>query len=153
MAGNPRRPDRVAEAIREEVATFLAEGVKDPRVVGLITVTGVDVTRDLRHAKVFVSILGVSDEEKAGTFEGLASVATHLRSKVGRALRLRLAPEISFAPDESVARAARIESLLSQIKQDAQPPAGGATSNDAGDAASGAGQGSGTTGDAANRVD
>ncbi|HWJ23717.1 MAG TPA: 30S ribosome-binding factor RbfA [Gemmatimonadaceae bacterium] len=153
MAGNPRRPDRVAEAIREEVATFLAEGVKDPRVVGLITVTGVDVTRDLRHAKVFVSILGVSDEEKAGTFEGLASVATHLRSKVGRALRLRLAPEISFAPDESVARAARIESLLSQIKQDASAQAGGDANSDASDTTSGAGQGSGTTGDAANRVD
>ena len=153
MAGNPRRPDRVAEAIREEVATFLAEGVKDPRVVGLITVTGVDVTRDLRHAKVFVSILGVSDEEKAGTFEGLASVATHLRSKVGRALRLRLAPEISFAPDESVARAARIESLLSQIKQDASAQAGGDANSDASDTTSGAGQGSGTTGDAANRDD
>ena len=153
MAGNPRRPDRVAEAIREEVATFLAEGVKDPRVVGLITVTGVDVTRDLRHAKVFVSILGVSDEEKAGTFEGLASVATHLRSKVGRALRLRLAPEISFAPDESVARAARIESLLSQIKQDASAQAGGDANSDASDTTSGAGQGSGTTGDAADRVD
>ena len=153
MAGNPRRPDRVAEAIREEVATVLAEGVKDPRVVGLITVTGVDVTRDLRHAKVFVSILGVRDEEKAGTIEGLASVATHLRSKVGRALRLRLAPEISFAPDESVARAARIESLLSQIKQDASAQAGGDANSDASDTTSGAGQGSGTTGDAANRVD
>src|SRR5919112_3829737 len=118
MASNARRPDRVAEAIREEVATFLSEGVKDPRVVGLITVTGVDVTRDLRHAKVFVSILGVSDEEKAGTFEGLASVATGLRGKIGRALRLRLAPEISFHADESVARASRIETLLAQIKQE-----------------------------------
>ena len=64
MAHDNRRPDRVAEAIREEVATFLAEGVKDPRVVGLVTVTGVDVTRDLRHAKVYVSILG-SDSERA----------------------------------------------------------------------------------------
>jgi len=149
MASNPRRPDRVAEAIREEVATFLSEGVKDPRVVGLITVTGVDVTRDLRHAKVFVSILGVSDEEKAATFEGLASVATHLRSKVGRALRLRLAPEISFAPDESVARAARIESLLSQIKRDAAPEEGGepqATEDGAS-----AGRGSGAAGDDASK--
>jgi ribosome-binding factor A len=146
MASNPRRPDRVAEAIREEVATFLAEGVKDPRVVGLITVTGVDVTRDLRHAKVYVSILGVTDEEKAGTFEGLASVATGLRGKIGRALRLRLAPEISFHADESVARAARIETLLSQIKSEATTP-------DAGDA-SAAGRGSGTTGgDASDRND
>lgn len=116
MASN-RRPDRVAEAMREEIATFLSERVKDPRIVGLVTVTGVDVTRDLRHARVYVSVLGTEEEKKA-TFEGLASVATHLRSVVGRALRLRLAPEISFKADESVARASRIETLLAQIKQE-----------------------------------
>jgi ribosome-binding factor A len=77
------------------------------------------VTRDLRHAKVFVSVLGDAAEQET-TFEGLASVAGHLRSRVGRALQLRLAPEIEFRPDESIARAARIESLLAQIK-DAQP--------------------------------
>jgi len=117
---NTRRPDRVAEAIREEVATFLSEGVKDPRVVGFVTVTGVDVTRDLRHAKVFVSVLG-SDDEKKATFEGLDGLAGHLRGRIGRALRLRVAPEIVFQPDESVARAARIETLLSQIKQQQAP--------------------------------
>ena len=120
MAHDNRRPDRVAEAIREEVAMFLAEGVKDPRVVGLVTVTGVDVTRDLRHAKVYVSILG-SDSERAATLDGLASVAGHLRSRIGRALRLRLAPEVSFKLDESIARAARIESLLAQIQNDRGP--------------------------------
>ncbi len=117
MAADNRRPDRVAEAIREVVATFLAEGVKDPRVIGLVTVTGVDVTRDLRHAKVFVSIMG-SDAERAATVEGLDSVAGHLRSRVGRELRLRLAPEITFRLDESIARAARIESLLAQVRDE-----------------------------------
>jgi ribosome-binding factor A len=120
MAAENRRPDRVAEAIREEVANFLAEGVKDPRVVGMVTVTGVDVTRDLRHAKVFVSVMG-SDTERAATFDGLASVATHLRSHIGRALRLRLAPEIVFKPDESISRAARIESLLAQVRDELPP--------------------------------
>jgi ribosome-binding factor A len=114
MAHDTRRPDRVAEAIREEVATFLSEGVKDPRVVGFVTVTGVDVTRDLRHAKVYVSVLG-TDAERAATLEGLASVAGHLRSRLGRSLRLRVAPEIDFRLDESIARAARIETLLAQI--------------------------------------
>ena len=120
MASNSRRPDRVAEAMREEIATFLAEDVKDPRIVGLVTVTGVDVTRDLRHAKVFVSIMG-NDTERAATLDGLASVAAHLRPRVGRALRLRLAPEITFKVDESVARAARIETLLAQIKDGTVP--------------------------------
>jgi ribosome-binding factor A len=116
MAVEHRRADRVAEAIREEVATFLANDAKDPRISKLVTVTGCEVTRDLRHAKVFVSVMG-TDAERAQTFEGLASVATHLRSRVGRALRLRLAPEIVFRPDESIARAARIEDLLASIKQ------------------------------------
>ncbi len=116
MAADNRRPDRVAEGIREVVAIFLAEEVKDPRIVGLVTVTGVDVTRDLRHAKVFVSIMG-SDAERAATVEGLASLAAHLRSHVGRTLRLRLAPEITFRLDETIARAARIESLLAQVRE------------------------------------
>ena len=135
MAHDNRRPDRVAEAIREEVATFLAEGVKDPRVVGLVTVTGVDVTRDLRHAKVFVSILG-SDAERAATLDGLASVAGHLRSRLGRALRLRLAPEVAFKLDQSVAHAARIESLLAQLHE-GQPGEHAERSDENGPAAGG----------------
>jgi ribosome-binding factor A len=116
-----RRPDRVAEAIREAVAMFLAEGVKDPRVTGLVTVTGVDVTRDLRHAKVHVSILG-SDAERKETMEGLQSVAGHLRAKLGRTLRLRVTPELDFRYDASIAHAARIDSLLEQIRTgDAEP--------------------------------
>lgn len=127
MVNETRRAERVAEAIREEVATFLAEDAKDPRITGLVTVTGVDVTRDLRHAKVYVSVMG-SDAERAATSDGLASVATHLRSRIGRALRLRLAPEISFHLDDSIARAARIESLLAQLKDGS--PAGGADPSD-----------------------
>jgi ribosome-binding factor A len=117
MPPDHRRSDRVAEAIREEVATFLGEGVKDPRVVGLVTVTGVDVTRDLRSAKVYVSILG-SDVERQATFEGLESLAGHLRSRLGRSLRLRVAPEIQFKEDQSVTRAARIETLLAQVREE-----------------------------------
>ena len=94
---------------------FLTEGVKDPRVTGLVTVTGVDVTRDLRHAKVHVSILG-TDVEKKATMEGLASVAGHLRAKLGRTLRLRVTPELDFRYDDSIAHAARIDSLLEQIR-------------------------------------
>ena len=115
--GEPRRPDRVAEAVREQVATFLAEGAKDPRIKAFVTVTAVDVTRDLRHATVFVSLMG-DEVEKKSTMEGLGSVASHLRSVLGKTLRLRSAPEIHFRADESVARASRIESLLAQIRDE-----------------------------------
>jgi ribosome-binding factor A len=123
MPSDSRRPDRVAEAIREAVAMFLAEGVKDPRVTGLVTVTGVDVTRDLRHARVHVSILG-TDAEKKETMEGLASVAGHLRAKLGRTLRLRVTPELDFKYDASIAHAARIDSLLEQIRANEAAPGG-----------------------------
>lgn len=122
MPYDNRRPDRVAAAIREEVARFLADGVKDPRVRALVTVTGVDVTRDLRHAKVFVSMMG-GDDEKAETFAALEGVAAHLRGHIGRALRLRVAPEIVFKHDPSVAHAARIETLLEQIRRDGEAAA------------------------------
>ena len=113
----PRRPDRVAESIREQVATFLAEGAKDPRIRGFVTVTAVEMTRDLRHANVFVSVMGDEAAIKA-TFEGLGSVASHLRSMLGKTLRLRNAPEIHFKADESIAHASRIEQLLAQIRTD-----------------------------------
>jgi ribosome-binding factor A len=118
-----RRPDRVAEAIREAVAMFLTEGVKDPRVTGLVTVTGVDVTRDLRHAKVHVSIMG-TEAQKKDTMEGLQSVAGHLRAKLGRTLRLRVTPELDFRYDASIAHAAHIDSLLEQIRTDDKPSHG-----------------------------
>ena len=108
--------------MREEIATFLANDVKDPRIMGLVTVTGVEITRDLRHARVFVSVLG-SDSQRASTFDGLADVAGHLRGRVGRALRLRVAPEIEFRNDESVAHAAHIEQLLAQVRKDTHPDA------------------------------
>ncbi|HEU5173408.1 MAG TPA: 30S ribosome-binding factor RbfA [Gemmatimonadaceae bacterium] len=137
MAVN-RRPDRVAEAIRAETAMFLTSGVKDPRVIGLVTVTGVDVARDLRSARIFVSILG-SDAERAATMDGLASVAGHLRARLGKSLRLRSAPEISFKLDESIARAARIHAVLEQAHREdaalAEQRAASAESSPDGDAA------------------
>ena len=114
MAVN-RRADRVAAAVRQEVAMFLRSGAKDPRLVGLVTVTAVEVTRDLRQALIFVSILG-TDEERSATFEALTSIAAHLRSHLAHVLRLRLAPEVSFKLDQSVAHAARIETLLAQVR-------------------------------------
>jgi ribosome-binding factor A len=112
-----RRADRVGEAIRAEVATFLREGAKDPRLVGMVTITAVEVPRDLRHAKIFISILG-TDSERAATLDALESMKGHLRSRLARSMKLRVAPELSFKLDESVARAARIESLLAQVRDE-----------------------------------
>ena len=121
MAHDSRRAERVAEGIREEVARFLSTDAKDPRIQGLVTVTAVEVPPDLRTARIFVSVMG-SEEEKASTLEGLDSLAGYLRGILARALRLRFAPEIEFRPDPSIERAARIEALLSRIKDGTLPP-------------------------------
>jgi len=111
-----RRADRVAESIRTEIATFLADGAKDPRIKAFVTVTGVEVTRDLRQARVYVSLMGDA-ADRASTLDGLTHLAPHLRSHIGKALRLRFAPELQFRMDDSIARAARIDSLLAQARE------------------------------------
>ena len=137
MAGNERRPDRVAAAIREEVARVLSRDVQDPRITGaFVTVTGVEVSRDLRTAKIFVSILG-DEAAKALARDGLHDLAPQLRGPVGRALRLRAAPEIIFKVDESVAYAARIETLLAQLKPAPGDDDDDAAAEDAADETSG----------------
>ena len=89
-----------------------------------MTVTGAEVSPDLRHARVYVSVLG-TETEKQATFDGLDSVASYLRSRVAKQLQLRVAPEIQFKEDDTIARAARIESLLADVKkQDASASRG-----------------------------
>ncbi|MFN2398804.1 MAG: 30S ribosome-binding factor RbfA [Gemmatimonadaceae bacterium] len=120
MPPHHRRADRVAEAIREEVATWLTEGAGDPRIVGLVTVTGVDVTQDLRHARVFISVMG-SEVEQATTFEAIAGLTGFMRSRLAKRLRLRFAPELEFRKDATVEQAGRIERLLAEIRNGKRP--------------------------------
>ena len=105
-----RRTDRVAEALQELVADLLLREIKDPRI-GLITVTGVKVTADLRHARIFFSCLG-DEGRRAQALKGLASAAGFVRSQVARKLNLRAAPEIVFEFDPSLETAERVARLL-----------------------------------------
>ena len=75
-----------------------------------------DVTPDLRHAKIFISMMG-SETERAATLEALNGMTGHLRSRLAKAMSLRVAPEVAFRVDETVARAARIESLLAEVRE------------------------------------
>jgi ribosome-binding factor A len=121
VSTSQRRHDRVAAAIHEEVARFISERAKDPRITGLVTVTGADVSGDLRHARVYVSVLG-EEAEREQTFAGLRSLAGHLRKVVGRNLRLRASPDIEFVNDDSVARGSRIDALLAEVRNAADVP-------------------------------
>ena len=116
MRERSHRPERVAEFIRETVAEFLTTNARDPRI-GFVTVTGVQVSADLGHATVLVSVMG-SDEEKQRSLEGLASAARFLRSRLARELRLRTSPEIHFRLDRGLEHAQRIEQVLKELKED-----------------------------------
>ncbi|HVH08803.1 MAG TPA: 30S ribosome-binding factor RbfA [Gemmatimonadales bacterium] len=109
------RPERVAEGIRQTVAEFLTGNVRDPRV-GFVTVTGVEVSPDLTHARVRVSVMG-SEEEKDRSLEGLASAARFLRAQLARELRLRLTPELRFELDRGLDHAQRIDRVLRELKE------------------------------------
>ncbi len=115
MATN-RRVSRVAELIKREVSLMLLNGIKDDRVgTGMVSVTDVDVSGDLQHAKIYVSIYG-TDEARKETMAGLKSATGYIRSELGSRVRLRRTPEVLFLEDRSIERGNRVLSLLNQIK-------------------------------------
>jgi len=107
-----RRPERLAEQIREEVSLIIAGEVEDPRV-GFATVTDVKLSADLRHAKVYVSVIGTENEVK-GSLVALRHASGFIRHQLGAVLRMRHTPELHFAHDDAELRASRIEELLSE---------------------------------------
>ena len=109
------RPERVSELIRQAVGEFLTSDVRDPRI-GFVTVIGVDVSADLSHANVRVSVMG-SDEEKAKSLEGLDSAARYLRVQLSKELHLRTTPELHFHLDHGLEHAQRIDRVLKQLKE------------------------------------
>ena len=107
MASN--RIGRINEEIQRELASLIPN-VKDPRVSGLISVTAVDTTPDLRYAKIYISLLDKSD--CAQVLKGLKSASGYLRRELGRALQLRYTPELTFVRDDSIDQGAHILDML-----------------------------------------
>ncbi|BFK88641.1 30S ribosome-binding factor RbfA [Pseudoflavonifractor sp. DSM 107456] len=107
MASN--RIGRINEEIQRELATLIRT-VKDPRVHGLVSITAVETTPDLRFSKIYVSVLDKSDVKEV--VKGLKSAAGYLRRELGSALKLRYTPELQFVEDDSIGQGAHILSML-----------------------------------------
>ena len=116
-----RRPQRVAEAIRAAVAEFLVAEARDPRI-GLVTVTGVRVTADLKRAVVSVMVHG-DEDAKEQSRRALTHAAGALRRAIAANLSVRTVPEVTFELDRELERASRINSLLAQLRQTGEPEA------------------------------
>ena len=117
-----RRAERVGDLIREEMADLLRKEIDDPRLKtgALVSITEVEVSDDLRHAKVFVTVLG-SDQEAKDAFAALHRAEPFLRRELGPRLRLRYLPEIHFHMDESIKTGVRVDELLQQLQQEQKP--------------------------------
>lgn len=110
MVHRYRRTDRVEELLKEEIARVVRHEVKDPRV-GFATIMDVQVSRDLGHARVYVSVMG-DEEEKQASVEALRRASGFIRGRVGRDITLKRLPELHFEVDRTLEQAARIEELL-----------------------------------------
>lgn len=110
------RPQRVAEALRVELSRLIQQELKDPRL-GFVSIVSVEMSNDLRHAKIYVSVYGDEQAEQA-SLEALRSAQGFLRREVTQRLRLRLAPELQFIADPSIEHGAHISALLREIKKD-----------------------------------
>lgn len=116
-----RRMARVSEQIKREVSQMLVNGIKDDRIgTGMVSVTDVDVSGDLQHAKIFVSIYG-SDEAKTETMAGLKSATSFVRGELGRRVRLRRTPEIIFVEDQGLERGDNVLNLISRLSRERKP--------------------------------
>jgi ribosome-binding factor A len=110
-----QRSQRVGEAIQKEISDLLLRGLKDPRI-GFVTITTVDVSSDLSLARVYFTVMG-DDEVRKNTEKGLKSAIPFLRRELGKRLRLRIVPDLTFSFDSSLEYGRRIESIIQQIHE------------------------------------
>lgn len=113
--GNKLRIEKLQELIKQEMSKMLLKELKDPRI-GFVTVTDVEMTGDLREAKIYVSVMG-GEEQIKSSLEGLNSALGFIRHEIGQRIRLRFTPEISFALDTSLDYSEHIQKLLLQVEQ------------------------------------
>lgn len=113
------RSERIAEEIKRSVSQTINNDLKDPRINGLISVTKVKVTRDLRYAKIFISLFG-EENTKDEVFEVLKKAKGYIRRELASNLRIKFVPEISFKLDESMEYGAHIQKLLNEVSRQEQ---------------------------------
>ena len=114
MAKQYSRTQRIGDQIQRELATLIPQEVRDPRL-GFITITGVDVSRDVGHAKVFITVMGEnSPEEIKENLDVLKDTAGYLRMLLGKAMKLRSVPSLHFHYDPSITRGAMLSALIEQ---------------------------------------
>lgn len=110
-----QRIDRISEEVRREVDRIIREELSDPRIGGTFSVTRADVTRDLRYAKIYVSVL--EDDKREDLMKALKSASGYIRRALGKGILIRYAPELSFVSDQNIAYGVHIANVLQQAQK------------------------------------
>jgi len=118
------RTDRISEEIKKELSDLIRNHIKDPRLPDFVSVTAVRVSKDLRYAKVFISVLG-DDEKKKGAIAALSSAAGFIRHEIGQRINIRFTPEFSFHLDNSIERGMYVSKLIDETMGKGKEPDGG----------------------------
>lgn len=111
-----QRPGRVQEALRQEISRIVHDELKDPRL-GFLTITRVDITKDLRYARIYFSVLGES-KDKELALKGLNSAKGYIKSLISKSIKLRFMPEIEFKIDESLEHTKEIGDIIDKLKKE-----------------------------------
>ncbi|AER34209.1 ribosome-binding factor A [Pantoea sp. PA1] len=132
MAKEFGRPQRVSQELQKEIAMILQREIKDPRLGMMVTVSGVEVSRDLAYAKVFVTFLNDKDEEAVQNgLKALKEASGYIRTLLGKAMRLRIVPELTFFYDNSLIEGMRMSNLVTNVvKKDVERRGPEATDDD-----------------------
>lgn len=109
--------ERASEDIKREISYLISHEVKDPRISSLLSVTGVDLSKDYKYAKVYISLFG-DDESKENSFKALKSAEGFLSHEVSKRVKLRFTPKLIFLLDNSLDKAMKIDSLIEKIHED-----------------------------------
>lgn len=112
-----QRLNRISEEIKKEVSNIIQNELKDPRLPGFVSVLSVNTSRDLRYAKIYISVLG-NEEDKKNAMEGLKNAAGFIRREIGQRIKLRYTPELVFELDNSIEQGIYINKLINNIKNE-----------------------------------
>jgi ribosome-binding factor A len=114
------RVERLNSFLRQEISDLIQRYVKDPRLGTFVSVTTVEISKDMRYAKVFISRYG-TDEEKADTIKALESASGYIRHELGERMKTRRIPELSFRLDNTMEKAAKIQKIMNRLSSEEKP--------------------------------
>lgn len=116
MRKNSIKNTRINGEVQKELSSLISREIKDPRINPMTTVVSVEVAPDLKHAKVYISVLG-DDESRKSTYEGLRSAAPFMRRELAKRINLRNTPELSFVMDQSIEYGVKMSKLINEVNQ------------------------------------